>query len=140
RHKSLWPINHGKNRISRTRPVQLRLIIRRVRCTVLSRPRAATTTLGSLSKPMVSAAERAELWVGAAVLAVAAGFLIWSTSGGRTSGLGGGYELRAAFPNVSGIEVGTDVRVAGVRVGRVAGIELDSQTYLAEARLRLPES
>ncbi|SMG46620.1 outer membrane lipid asymmetry maintenance protein MlaD [Paracoccus sp. J56] len=89
---------------------------------------------------MVSAAERAELWVGAAVLAVAAGFLIWSTSGGRTSGLGGGYELRAAFPNVSGIEVGTDVRVAGVRVGRVAGIELDSQTYLAEARLRLPES
>lgn len=91
---------------------------------------------------MNSAAERAELWVGAAVLAVAAGFLVWSTSGGSrlAAQLGGGYELRAAFPNVDGIEVGTDVRVAGVRVGRVVAVDLNPQTYLAEARLRLPES
>lgn len=87
---------------------------------------------------MHSTAERAELWVGAAVLAVAAGFLFWST-GGLRSGLGGsGYELRAAFPNVDGIETGTDVRVAGVKVGRVSGVTLNPQTYLAEARLALP--
>ncbi|MCV2448747.1 outer membrane lipid asymmetry maintenance protein MlaD [Paracoccus sp. DMF] len=89
---------------------------------------------------MTSAAERAELWVGAAVLAVAAGFLAWSAGGSALRGqLGGGYELRAAFPNVDGIEVGTDVRVAGVKVGRVAAVELNPQTYFAEARLRLPE-
>lgn len=89
---------------------------------------------------MQSAAERAELWVGAAVLAVAAGFLLWSTSGGNLGGtLRGGYELRAAFPNVDGIETGTDVRVAGVKVGRVSGVTLNPETYLAEARLRLPE-
>ncbi|KRW97976.1 outer membrane lipid asymmetry maintenance protein MlaD [Paracoccus sp. PXZ] len=90
---------------------------------------------------MNTAAERAELWVGAAVLAVAAGFLVWSTSGGRLGAqLAGGYELRAAFPNVDGIEVGTDVRVAGLRVGRVSAVDLNPQTYYAEARLRLPDS
>ncbi|MBT0780702.1 MULTISPECIES: outer membrane lipid asymmetry maintenance protein MlaD [Paracoccus] len=89
---------------------------------------------------MNTAAERAELWVGAAVLAVAAGFLAWSTAGGRLGAqLAGGYELRAAFPNVDGIEVGTDVRVAGVRVGRVSAVDLNPQTYFAEARLRLPD-
>lgn len=90
---------------------------------------------------MNSTAERAELWVGAAVLAVAAGFLLWSTAGsGLTTKLGGGYELRAAFPNVDGIEVGTDVRVAGVRVGRVSAVDLNPQTYFAEARLRIPDA
>jgi len=89
---------------------------------------------------MDTAAERAELWVGAAVLAVAAGFLGWSVAGDRLgAGLAGGYELRAAFPNVDGIEVGTDIRVAGVRVGRVTAVGLNPQTYQAEARLRLPD-
>ncbi|WP_258271102.1 hypothetical protein, partial [Escherichia coli] len=65
---------------------------------------------------MRSAAERAELWVGAAVLATAAGFLFWSTAGGGMARDFGAptYELRAAFPSVDGIEPGTDVRVAGV--------------------------
>lgn len=89
---------------------------------------------------MQSTAERAELWVGAAVLAVAAGFLFWSTGGSSASrSLGSSaYELRAAFPNVDGIDVGTDVRVAGVKVGRVSAVTLDPKTYLAEARLRIP--
>ena len=87
---------------------------------------------------MQSAAEKAELWAGAAVLAVAAGFLFWSTDLGRP--LRDGYELRAAFPNVDGIEVGTEVRVAGVKVGRVSAIDLNPQTYLAEARLTVPSS
>ena len=90
---------------------------------------------------MNSAAERAELWVGAAVLAVAGGFLAWSSAGsGFAAQLGSGYELLAAFPNVDGIEVGTDVRVAGVKVGRVAAVELNPQTYFAEARLRIPDT
>lgn len=101
---------------------------------------AQITTLGSQNK-MTSTAERAELWVGAAVLAVAAGFLIWSTSGaGFGKALGRSYELRAAFPNVDGIEVGTDIRVAGVKVGRVDAITLNPATYMAEARLRIPEA
>ncbi|MDS9468319.1 outer membrane lipid asymmetry maintenance protein MlaD [Paracoccus sp. MBLB3053] len=91
---------------------------------------------------MQSTAERAELWVGAAILAVAAGFLFWSTSGGgvRQSLASGNYELRASFPNVDGIEIGTDVRVAGVKVGRVSAVDLNPETYLADARLRIPTS
>ncbi|UXU74696.1 outer membrane lipid asymmetry maintenance protein MlaD [Paracoccus sp. SMMA_5_TC] len=88
---------------------------------------------------MQSRAERAEFWVGALVLAIAALFLFWSTKGTTMSArLGSGYELRAAFPSVDGIEIGTEVRVAGVRIGKVTGIELDPQTYLAEARMALP--
>lgn len=86
---------------------------------------------------MLGSAERTELWVGAAVLAVAAGFLLWSTGGGVRQG-GDAYELRAAFPNVDGIDKGTDVRVAGVKVGRVSAVTLDPQSFLAEARISLP--
>ena len=93
---------------------------------------------GSPNKMMNSAAERAELWVGAAVLAVAGGFLAWSSAGsGFAAQLGSGYELLAAFPNVDGIEVGTDVRVAGVKVGRVAAVELNPQTYFADATISM---
>lgn len=90
---------------------------------------------------MSAAAERAETLVGAAVLAVAAGFLWWST-GGLGSGIGGAgqgsYPLVAAFPNVDGVEKGTEVRLAGVRVGRVADVRLNPGTYYAEAELQVP--
>jgi phospholipid/cholesterol/gamma-HCH transport system substrate-binding protein len=79
---------------------------------------------------------RAELLAGAAVLAVAAGFLIWGFGEGfaRQSG----YELRASFPDVDGIAVGTEVRLAGVKVGRVSDVQLNPQTYMADARLTIP--
>lgn len=88
---------------------------------------------------MLGRAERTELWVGAAVLAVAAGFLAWSTAGGQNLGADR-YELRAAFPNVDGIDKGTDVRVAGVKIGRVAAVVLDPESFQAEARISLPSS
>ena len=86
---------------------------------------------------MSAAAERAELLVGAAVLAVAAGFLAWSLGGWADTGRGS-YPLIASFPNVAGVEKGTEVRLAGVRVGRVSDIRLNPQTYYAEAEMRLP--
>lgn len=91
---------------------------------------------------MTSQAERAEFWVGAAVLAVAAGFLGWSLSGSSFLGsrMGNSYVLRAAFPNVDGIEAGTDVRIGGVKVGRVDKVELNPKTFFAEASLRVPNT
>ncbi len=86
---------------------------------------------------MSAAAERAELLVGGAVLAVAAGFLAWSVGGWADAGRGS-YTLIASFPNVAGVEKGTEVRLAGVRVGRVSDIRLNPQTYYAEAEMRLP--
>ena len=80
---------------------------------------------------------RAELIAGTVVLAVAAGFLVFAA--GPRLMPGGGYDLIAAFPNVEGIEKGSEIRMAGVPVGRVTDITLNPATYYAEARLRLSD-
>ena len=72
-----------------------------------------------------------EVIVGSAVLAVAVGFLFYA---GQATGLSGGgseYELSASFRSADGINVGTDVRMAGVKIGRVTSISLDPATYRA---------
>ena len=71
-----------------------------------------------------------ELAVGAAVLAVAGSFLAYAlTAVGGTSSRGG-YELTASFRSVEGVNVGTDIRLAGVKVGSVAAITLDCRLLL----------
>lgn len=80
---------------------------------------------------------RAELVAGALVLAMAAGFLGWAASGRIMPG--GGYEVTASFPDVDGVAVGTEIRLAGVPVGRVSAVRLNPETYMADAVLRLPE-
>jgi phospholipid/cholesterol/gamma-HCH transport system substrate-binding protein len=40
------------------------------------------------------------------------------------------YPLTASFRSVEGITVGTDVRLAGVKVGTVTGLTLNPQTFL----------
>ena len=79
---------------------------------------------------------RAELLAGAVVLAVAAGFLAWGFGQGFAHDTG--YEVRASFPDVDGVAVGTEVRLAGVPVGRVSSVSLNPQTYMADARLTIP--
>lgn len=81
--------------------------------------------------------QRAELIAGGVVLAVAAGFLAWAA--GDKLLPRGGYELTASFPDVDGVDIGTEVRLAGVRIGRVNAITLNPQTYMADARLTIPK-
>ncbi|GBD41005.1 putative phospholipid ABC transporter-binding protein MlaD [bacterium HR39] len=71
-----------------------------------------------------------ETILGAVVLLVAAGFLIWAYNRSSVSTTGG-YELKALFDRVDGLEVGADVRVAGIRVGKVVDQFLDPETYRA---------
>ena len=52
------------------------------------------------------------------VLAVAIGFVAYAT-GGATSAVTGTYELHASFRSVEGITPGSDVRLAGVKVGSI---------------------
>jgi phospholipid/cholesterol/gamma-HCH transport system substrate-binding protein len=76
--------------------------------------------------------------VGAAVLAVAVWFLVFSyQSGGNGSGSGNGYELVAKFTSVAGVPQGADVRISGIKVGEVSGMVLNPATYLAEVRLSM---
>jgi phospholipid/cholesterol/gamma-HCH transport system substrate-binding protein len=71
-----------------------------------------------------------ELIAGIVVLAVAIGFLGYAVANTGRSG-GSGYILHARFDHIDGISVGSDVRVAGVKVGRVSEARIDPQSYQA---------
>ena len=45
-----------------------------------------------------------------------------------------GYELSASFRSLEGVGIGTDVRLAGVKIGTVTNVTLNSDTYHANAR------
>lgn len=81
----------------------------------------------------------AEVVVGAAVLAAAAGFLWFILS---ATGVGGGTQgmaLTANFRSAEGVSVGTDIRMAGVSIGTVSGLDLNLETYRAEATFAIDE-
>jgi phospholipid/cholesterol/gamma-HCH transport system substrate-binding protein len=78
----------------------------------------------------------AEIGAGALVLVAAAGFLTYAVGqSGRTAGAG--YALTARFDRIDGLAPGSDVRLAGVRVGRVEDMRVDPRTYLAQVTFRL---
>lgn len=80
-----------------------------------------------------------ETVVGAVVLAAAGGFLFYALGASGVS-RSGGYQVTASFGQVGGLDSGADVRVAGVKVGVVSGVELDPKTYLALTRIELDPS
>lgn len=80
----------------------------------------------------------AETLIGAAVLAVAGGFLVYGAQTADVGGVGGGYyEITAGFRKASGVSVGADVRVSGVKVGSVSDLTLNTETYRAIASLSI---
>ncbi len=80
------------------------------------------------------AGTRAEIAAGAAVLAVAAGFAFYAAQGaGLTAGRGQSYPLTASFRAVDGISTGSDVRLAGLKVGTITALTLNPQTFMADA-------
>ena len=50
-----------------------------------------------------------------------------------------GYELVARFDSIEGLDVGSDVRLGGIKVGQVISQELDPVTYLAVVRIGIAE-
>ena len=81
-----------------------------------------------------------ETLAGAAVLLAAGGFLVFALNAADVRSGRGGYELTARFGQTGGLAPGAQVRVAGVKVGSVAGVELDATTYLARTRLEIDRS
>ncbi len=47
------------------------------------------------------------------------------------------YTLNAAFSSAEGIARGSDVKIAGVRVGDVTSIKVNSKTFSAEVQIRV---
>ncbi|WP_265507561.1 outer membrane lipid asymmetry maintenance protein MlaD [Paracoccus rhizosphaerae] len=91
----------------------------------------------SMTSRTALAEARAELVAGTLVLATALLFLAWAGQDRLSTGTG--YELSASFPDVDGVSVGTEVRLAGVRIGRVSDIRLNPATYMADAILTIPQ-
>ncbi|MBB5519618.1 MlaD family protein [Amphiplicatus metriothermophilus] len=76
-----------------------------------------------------------ETVVGVIVIAVAAIFLFYAYQASGEEMSRGAYRIEAVFGRVDGIAIGSEVRIAGVKVGSVAGHSLDLDTY--EAKLDL---
>jgi phospholipid/cholesterol/gamma-HCH transport system substrate-binding protein len=75
--------------------------------------------------------------MGGAVLAAALGFLLYA---GQMTGIGGttsGYELMASFRSAEGVTIGTDIRMAGVKIGSVTDMTLNPQTFMADVRFNV---
>lgn len=80
---------------------------------------------------------RTEVLAGAAVLAVALGFLVWAAQGRGLGTSTGTYDLHASFRSVEGVTVGSDVRMAGVKVGTVTRLDLNPQTFFADTTVAI---
>ena len=87
---------------------------------------------------MTTSTNTVETIVGAAVVALAIGFFAFAA---KTAGVGGGsasgYKVIAEFDNAEGIHVGTDVRLAGIKIGSVTGQSLNSENYMARVEMTL---
>lgn len=73
-----------------------------------------------------------EIIVGFFVLFCALFFLFSSMKTANVRSSAVGYSLVASFNNVGGIAVGSDVKVAGVKVGVVTESKLDPKSYQAK--------
>lgn len=79
-----------------------------------------------------------ETIMGALVLLVAAGFMVFAYQSSNLKTVNG-YPLKAKFSSVAGIALGTDVRIGGIKVGVVSDMELDPDTYQAVVSLQIKD-
>jgi phospholipid/cholesterol/gamma-HCH transport system substrate-binding protein len=83
---------------------------------------------------------RTEIVTGAVVLVVALGFLVWAGRGIGLGPEGGSYPLHASFRSIGGVIAGTDVRLAGVKVGTVTDVALNPKTFFADTTITVKDS
>ena len=76
-----------------------------------------------------------EILTGAAVVLVAGGFLFYAAQATGYGGPSEGVPLTASFRSIEGVSLGTDVRLAGVKIGTVTDLSLDPETYRATTEL-----
>lgn len=76
-----------------------------------------------------------EVLTGAAVVLVAGGFLLYAAQATGYGGPDEGLTLSASFRSIEGISLGTDVRMAGVKIGSVTDTALDPETFRASTEL-----
>jgi phospholipid/cholesterol/gamma-HCH transport system substrate-binding protein len=78
-----------------------------------------------------------ETLMGAVVLVVAGGFLVFAYEGSQLRVGRDGYTISAHFSNAAGISLGSDVRIGGIKVGVVSSLDLDPATYDAVVAMKI---
>lgn len=83
--------------------------------------------------------KKLELAVGAFVALGLAAFFMLAMKVSNIADLGEdkGYKVTARFENIGGLKVRAPVTLGGVRIGRVAGIDLDPKSYEAVVTLSI---
>ena len=79
-----------------------------------------------------------ETVMGAIVLLTAVAFVSLAYEAANIRGTDG-YELEAEFGATGGLSVGDEVRISGIKVGRISRQELDPVTYAARIVMSLDE-
>jgi phospholipid/cholesterol/gamma-HCH transport system substrate-binding protein len=89
-----------------------------------------------------SSTRNIEIGTGLAVIAAATAFLVFAlrTTGDSGLGSGKGYKVTAEFDNIEGINVGTDIRLAGIKVGSVIGQTLNPENYQARVEMSIDQT
>src|SRR5688572_26658143 len=77
---------------------------------------------------------------GPGVSCSAPGLALYAGQTGGRQIAGDSYPLTASFRSAEGIAVGTDVRLAGIKVGTVTALDLDPATYQAKATFTVRSS
>ena len=77
-----------------------------------------------------------ETLIGAIVVAVAAFFFFYAYTTTNTTSMSG-YTVHARLARVDGLNVGTDVRLSGVKIGTISSMTLDPKTYLVDVTLNI---
>ena len=81
-----------------------------------------------------------EIITGTIVLIVAAGFLVFMIKIGGFSADNENYNLNTSFRSAEGIDTGTEVRMAGVKIGTVKSLSLNAETLQADVKLKIEKT
>ena len=85
------------------------------------------------------ASSAAETVIGAVVLTVASGFLVYAANTADVSVGGTSYDLTAEFRKAEGLSIGSEVQISGVKVGSVTDINLNPKNFRATVDLAIRE-
>lgn len=79
-----------------------------------------------------------ETLIGALVILICILFIALSikVSGSRQK-LSSSYTVIAEFDNAEGLNIGSDIKISGVKVGNISNIELNKENYKAKTTLKI---
>lgn len=71
------------------------------------------------------------------VLAVGFGFYAFQKAGVSKNSLHDYYVLDAEFSSAEGVRKGSEVRMAGIKIGQITGLQLDLEKFVAQVRFAI---